>query len=212
MAQTRSRRAVTIGLCFLVAVIEGFDIQAIGVAAPKLVPELGLSPDQVGWVFAVTNIGFFFGAVIGGWCADRLGRKPVLIGAVLTFGVLTLATTMVSSFEPLLAVRRMVGVGFGAALPNIMALAAEVSAPDRRAFTAGTIFCGMPAGGGTAALLTQYLPADYDWRILFVCGGIIPLLVMPFLWMFLRETATRGGELLRASVQHALFGEKRLVL
>ena len=49
--------AITVGLCFSVAVLEGFDIQAIGVAAPRLVPELGLEASQMGWIFSIVNIG-----------------------------------------------------------------------------------------------------------------------------------------------------------
>src|SRR3954471_23213426 len=90
--------AITIALCFLVAVVEGFDIQAIGVAAPRLAPQLGLSPKQLSWIFAVANIGLVIGASWGGWLADRVGRKPVFIAALLTFGVFTLFTTLAATF------------------------------------------------------------------------------------------------------------------
>src|SRR3954467_12559915 len=68
---------VTVALCLLCAVLEGFDIQAMGVAAPRLVPEFGLSPKQMGLVFSISNIGLVIGAAFGGWLADRVGRKPV---------------------------------------------------------------------------------------------------------------------------------------
>src|SRR5687767_8506537 len=117
--------AITVALCFLVAVVEGFDIQAMGVAAPRLAPQFGLSAEQMGWVFSISNIGLVIGASTGGWLADRVGRKPVFIGAVLTFGVFTLLTTVTSSFGELFAMRALAGLGFGAALPNMMAVAAE---------------------------------------------------------------------------------------
>ncbi len=43
--------AVAIALCMAVAVLEGFDIQAMGVAMPRLVPEFGLDADAKGWLF-----------------------------------------------------------------------------------------------------------------------------------------------------------------
>ena len=79
---SRDKVAVTVGLCFLVAVLEGFDIQAMGVAAPRLAPQFGLDASQMGWVFSISNIGLVIGASFGGWLADRTGRKPVLMGAV----------------------------------------------------------------------------------------------------------------------------------
>jgi MFS transporter, AAHS family, 3-hydroxyphenylpropionic acid transporter len=183
-----SNVVLTISLCFLVAVIEGFDIQAMGVAAPRFAPEYGLTPEQMGWIFSVSNVGLVIGASMGGWLADRVGRKPVFIASVLTFGVFTLTTAFTATFEQLFVVRCCAGLGFGAALPNMMAVAAEISAPEKRASTAATMFCGMPLGGGSVALLTQLLPPDFDWRLLFIVGGILPLLLAPALHLFMVET------------------------
>lgn len=203
--------AITVTLCFLVAVLEGFDIQAIGVAGPRLAPQFGLSPQHMGWVFAVSNIGLVIGASFGGWLADRVGRKPVFVGSVATFGLFTLLTTLVDSFAGLVALRFCAGLGFGAALPNMMAIAAEISAPDKRASTASAMFCGMPLGGGMSALLTQLLSPDFDWRTLFLIGGVLPMFLVPALYLLLPETLSRhtSSRAVRPNVPRALFGEGR---
>src|SRR5690606_38677410 len=204
------RPAITIALCFLVAAVEGFDIQAIGIAAPQLAPQFGLSPGQMGWIFSISNIGLVIGASFGGWFADRVGRKPVFIAAVLIFGVFTLLTTVASTFALLFAVRFCAGLGFGAALPNMMAVASEISSPERRAITAAAMFAGMPLGGGSSALLTQLLPPGFDWRVLFIVGGIFPLMLAPALHFFMVETLKRGETVKsRVNAWHALFGEGR---
>lgn len=202
--------AITVALCFLVAVVEGFDIQALGVAAPKLAPQFNLAPGQLGWVFSVSNIGLVIGATGGGWLADRVGRKPVFMGAVLTFGVFTLLMTLATGFTSLFLLRFLAGLGFGAALPNMMAVAAEVSAPEKRASTAAVMFCGMPVGGGASALLTQVLPPDFDWRTLFIIGGIFPLLLAPAIHYLMPETLPKRVETApRKDIWVALFGEGR---
>ena len=201
----------TVALCFAVAVLEGFDIQAIGVAAPRLAPEFGFTPAQMGWIFTVSNIGLVIGASVGGWLADRVGRKPVFIGSVMLFGLFTFATSYAQDFTMLFLVRLLTGLGFGATLPNMMAMAAEISRPDKRAITAAAMFCGMPLGGGTCALITQLLAPGFDWRVLFVLGGVLPVLLVPALYFLMPETLARNQTRAagRAGAVTALFREGR---
>src|SRR6185503_17475226 len=148
-AATTSRASnvnVTVALCLLCAVLEGFDIQAMGVAAPRLIPEFGLSPSQMGLVFSISNIGLVIGAAFGGWLAARVGRKPVFIGAVATFGVFTLGIALASNFTMLFALSFLAGLGFGGPTPKIMAMPTELRAPGCGAQSAGIIFCGRPWG------------------------------------------------------------------
>lgn len=206
--------ALTIALCFAIAVIEGFDIQAIGVAAPKMALELGLNPKQMGFIFSSSSVGLVIGAALGGLLADRFGRKPIFIASVITFGACTLLTPFAIGSTSLYVIRFITGVGFGAAMPNMMAVAADLSPPDRRSSTAASMFCGMPLGGGLAALLTQLLPPDFDWRTLFFVGGVLPLALVPAIYAFMPETLQKGtsAKPARTGVVYALFGERRTTL
>jgi len=195
-----------------VAMLEGFDIQAMGVAAPRLAPEFGLGPGEMKWVFAISNIGMVLGAALGGWLADRVGRKPVFMTSVAMFGVFTLCVVFIGEFGTLVATRLLAGLGFGAALPNMMAFAAELSTPARRSSTAALIFCGFPIGGGSVALLTQILPSGFDWRVLFIVGGVLPALLVPALYWWLPETLTprvSRAPRVHAPTLSALFGGGR---
>jgi len=72
------------------------------------------------------------------------------------------------------------------------------------------MFCGMPVGGGTSALLTQVLPPDSDWRVLFIIGGIFPLLLAPAIHFLMPETLQKRVESApRRNILVALFGEGR---
>ena len=180
--------ALTVALCFMVAVLEGFDIQAMGVAAPKLGAELHLAKDVLGEALSAANIGLVLGAILGGWLADQFGRKAVLIGAVLGFGVFTLLTMHARGFELLFMARLGAGFGFGAALPNLMALSAEVAPQGKRGSTGTMMFCGMPVGGGIVALIS-WLGLGLDWRHLFLIGGLAPLLLAPLIFFLMEEPA-----------------------
>jgi len=205
---------IPIALCMAVAVLEGFDIQAMGVAMPRLGPEFGLDASAKGLLFTMNNIGMVLGAAMGGWLADRTGRRPVLMCAVALFGLFTFWVAIAKSYEALVAVRFLAGLGFGAALPNMMAIAAELSSPARRTITASLVFCGLPIGGGTVALLTQIFPPDFDWRMWFIIGGVLPLVLLPGLRWLLPETldpAHRQAPKERTPVWETLFGDGRTV-
>ena len=183
----RTGAGVTIALCFAVAVLEGLDIQAMGVAAPKLAAELQLPGGVLGQALSSSNIGLVVGAALGGWLADKIGRKPLLIASVLVFGAFTLGTMVAFNYESLFALRLGAGFGFGGALTNLMAMAAEVSPQNKRGSTGAMMFCGMPVGGGTVALISWLTPTQ-NWRLLFLIGGLAPLLIAPALALYLQET------------------------
>lgn len=204
------RPALVIGVCLLIAALEGYDIQAFGVAAPHLAPELGLNAGQLGWASSAAMFGLVLGAFGGGWAADRWGRKPVLLGSVLAFGAFSMATAFAHGESALLAARFATGLGFGGAMPNLIAVAAEISAPGRRGAVTSAMFCGMPAGGAGVSLLARLAGEHADWRMLFLVGGALPLLVAPLVALLLPETRPKPAAHLDRDILKALFGEGRL--
>jgi AAHS family 3-hydroxyphenylpropionic acid transporter len=191
-------------------VIEGFDIQIVGVAAPLMAKALELDPTDLSWVFFASNAGMLAGAVAGGVIADRRGRRPVLVASALIFGVFTFAAAFSFGASDLIAFRMLAGIGLGAALPNLVATAADIVTPDRRGLVTGLIFCGVPLGGATVATLLQVLPPQLDWRTLFAVGGVMPLMIAGLQWRYLPETrpvAAPASD--RLPLAQALFGEGR---
>lgn len=143
MTSPLRRSTLTIVLCFIVALIEGFDLQAAGTAAAGLRQTFALDPKMMGWVFSAGIIGLLPGAFFGGWIADRIGRKKILVGAVLLFGVFSLSTAYVETFSGLLLVRFMTGLGLGAALPNLIALCAEAVSERHRGLAISVMYAGV---------------------------------------------------------------------
>ena len=202
-----------IALCAAIAMLEGYDIQAMGVAAPRMMPALHLNQQQAGWALSANMIGLVIGALIGGRLADRIGRRPVLAVSVAAFGLFSLATAWANGFESLLAIRVAVGLGLGGAMPNLIAIAAEVTPLGRRTAVTTIVFCGMSFGGALSALLARYAPHGLDWRWIFIIGGAAPLLLAPVVGLLLPETRAAPGEGHARSlsgVTDALFGEGRV--
>lgn len=181
--------SITIGLCLAIALLEGLDLQSAGVAAPRIAKEFSLSVAQMGWAFSAGAIGLLPGAALGGRIADRLGRKRVLMLSVALFGVFSLATTLIWDFQSLLVARFLTGLGLGAAMPNLIALCSEAATPRQRNTAVGAMYCGMPFGAALAAAIGIGSPADDGWRHIFYVGGLGPLLMLPLLALYLRESA-----------------------
>ncbi|ARG33629.1 MULTISPECIES: 3-(3-hydroxy-phenyl)propionate transporter MhpT [Acinetobacter] len=178
---------ITIAICFLIAVIEGIDIQAAGIAAVGIRESFGLNSSQLGIFFSAGILGLLPGALMGGRYADRIGRKMVLIGAVAIFAVFTLFTVWVNTFYTLLLVRFLAGAGLGAAMPNLIALVSEAVSNENRGRAVGLMYCGMPIGAILVSLLAAYDVSGH-WQTIFYVGGVVPLLVLPLMIKFLPES------------------------
>lgn len=196
-------------VCLLAAMIEGFDIQSMGVAAPRMLPALHLSPGQAGWAFSASLIGLMVGASFGGVIADRIGRRPVLTASVAAFGVFSLVTALATSFQPLLAVRFLTGLGLGGAMPMLIALASERASPARKATMVALIAGGMPLGGAVAGLVARSPMALDDWRTIFLVGGLVPLVVAPLLYWVLPVGRPDHADHRQGDAAGALFGAGR---
>lgn len=199
----------TILLCFIVAILEGLDLQAVGVVAPAMAATFQLDSAALGWVFSAGLIGLLPGAVFGGWLADRFGRKRVLIGAVILFGLFSLLTAYSASYEQLLAARLFTGLGMGAALPILIALSSEVASAGLRNIAVSLTYCGVPLGGAIAALIGLFSVSG-DWRLVFYVGGVAPLLIAVLLMLCLPDSrAYRGQALPLRDTSQALLGQGR---
>ena len=213
MESTRSkssRTTITVALCCLAALAEGFDIQSMGVAAPTLAPALRLSREALGPVFSASTVGLLIGAVALGRLADRIGRRATLILSLFVFGLFSLATAAAWSVPSLLAIRLLAGLGLGGAMPNFVALSAEAVNEAWRGRIVALCASAMPFGGAVASAVA----AGWDWRAIFLVGGAAPLAIAALMTVLLPESAaflaSRRSEATPAtSLSHVYFAGAR---
>lgn len=184
---SRPRLIATIGLCFLVALMEGLDLQAPGIAAQGMMSAFTMDKLHMGWVFSAGVLGMLPGAFIGGRLADRYGRKHVLMASVALFGLFSLATAIAWDYNSLIVARFLTGVGLGASLPNLIALTSEVAGPKLRGTAVSMMYCGVPLGAAGAALVGVN-DLGIGWQLVFYIGGLVPLLIVPLLGFYLPES------------------------
>ncbi|MGE3989490.1 MFS transporter [Pseudorhodoplanes sp.] len=191
-------RVVTIGLCAIVALLDGFDTQAIAFVASAIAQDWKVNIATFGAVFAAGLFGLMLGALIMGPVADRFGRKKIIVFATAWFGACSLLTAWVTDIQTLVLVRFLTGLGLGAAMPNIIALTSEY-APRHRCTTLVTLmFCGFPMGALLGGIVSVKLIAEFGWGSVFIVGGLAPLAMAIILAIWLPESiryvVTRGTE------------------
>jgi MFS transporter, AAHS family, 4-hydroxybenzoate transporter len=183
----RAQIAIVV-LCGLIAVFDGLDLQAIGLAAPAMAADLHIAPRALGPVFSAALAGLAVGAFSLGLAADRVGRKRVLIGSTLCFGAFTLCTAFASSMNELLIIRFCTGLGLGGAMPSFISLGAEYVPRRFRATVVSGLWAGFPIGGVIGGLLASRLIPHWGWPSIFWVGGALPLLLAAVLGFVLPES------------------------
>lgn len=162
---------------FLIIMMEGFDIQAAGISAPKLAPALGLQPSQLGLFFSASAVGVLLFAAIGGILADRFGRKPVLVAATFAFGFFCLLTPQCTDISALVAVRFLTGAGLGAAMPVVIAMVSDHSPAAQKKRYVGIVYASIAFGGMLAAGVVATGILGNGWSQVFYVGGVVPILI-----------------------------------
>jgi MFS transporter, AAHS family, 4-hydroxybenzoate transporter len=172
-------------LCALVAVCDGFDTQAIAFVAPVIVKQWGIAPAGFGPVFSAGLIGLALGAFLFGSAADRIGRKAIILLCVGLFGAGSILTTQANDMTELALWRVATGLGLGGVLPNLISMTNEVAAEKSKNSLVMLMFCGFPLGATIGGLVSAPLIEALGWQAVFLLGGILPLVLLPALFLCL---------------------------
>jgi MFS transporter, AAHS family, 4-hydroxybenzoate transporter len=178
-------------LVFLTAitvVFDGIDNQLLGIVIPTLMREWGVPRGVFAPLVSLGYLGMMIGGAVAGIAGDRLGRRTALLASMAMFGAMTLVAASASGPAPLGWMRLLAGIGLGGAIPNAAALAAEfVPLRQRPIAVTVTIVC-VPLGATIAGLLGIRVLPVIGWRMLFVAGGVIPLVMAAVLLRLLPES------------------------
>ena len=170
-------------LCGLCVIVDGFDVQSMGYVAPAILAEWRIAKATLGPVFGAGLTGMLVGSLTLSILADRIGRRPVLIGATLFFALCMLVTAQATSVRQLLVLRFITGLGLGAIMPNAMALAGEYSPLRRRVTLMMLVSVGFTVGAVLGGFVSAALIPAFGWRSVFYVGSLVPAILA--LWMLL---------------------------
>ncbi len=170
-------------LCMACLIMDGFDVQAMGYVGPAVLRDWNAPGPELGRVFAAANFGVLLGALLFGMLADKVGRRPVLVGATLFFSVLTIATGFARNMDELLWLRFISGIGLGCIIPNATALVGEFSPKKSRVALTMCITVGFTLGAAIGGFVALLLIPAFGWRSVFFFGGAVPFVIaLAMLW------------------------------
>nr|WP_246438404.1 MFS transporter [Novosphingobium piscinae] len=178
---------VAVGMCVLLNALDGFDVLSISFAAPGIAREWGVDRAALGVVLSMELIGMMAGSVLLGQVADRLGRRPTVIGCLAIMALGMVSTTQVHSIEALAATRLFTGLGIGGMLAVINALAAEFASARTRGAAVAVMAAGYPIGGIAGGSIASALLVHGDWRDVFWLGAGMTALFLPLVPLFVPE-------------------------
>ncbi|MBO7742939.1 MFS transporter [Paenibacillus sp. MWE-103] len=160
-----------------------FDAMDVGLLSFILVAlrkEWGLTAQEAGLLGTFNLVGMAVGAVLGGYLADRFGRRPVFLLTLVVFGAFSFGSAFAGGFGIMLALRFLMGVGLGAELPVASTLVSEFAPAATRGRMVVLLESFWAAGWILAAVLAYFVIPPYGWRVA-VAVGALPIVLA--LWI-----------------------------
>jgi MFS transporter, ACS family, glucarate transporter len=192
-APTRARN-VAVVFTIVLAVITYIDRVCISMAAPSMQKDLGLSPIQMGWAFSVFGWAYAAFEVPGGWLADRMGPRRVLMRIVIWWSFFTAATGWAWSFSSLMVTRTLFGAGEAGAFPNMTRIFTTWLPKTEREKAQATLWLATRWGGALTPLLIAYMLQFLSWRRAFEVLGVLGVVwAIAFYRWFRDDPATHPG-------------------
>lgn len=175
-------------LCCLAMMIDGYDVQMIGVAAAGIRETLKLQPATLGVVITAGQAGVAVGALFLAPVSDWIGRKWLMVVCCVVFGVFSLWTAFADTVPSLVTLRVLAGIGLGGIGPAALALGSEHAPKRFKASIPTWYWTALPVGGMCAGFSAVYLLPLGGWPSLFIAAGVVPLVMAVVLALFLPES------------------------
>lgn len=176
--------AITVGLNAL----DGFDVLSISFASPGIMAEWGIDRAALGIVLSMELIGMALGSIFLGGVADKIGRRPTVLGCLVLMTVGMFMVTTVKGLVDLSVWRIITGVGIGGMLAAINAVAAEFSSRKRRDLCVPIMAIGYPIGAVIGGTIVARLLVGHDWRSVFYFGAGITAAFIPLVYWLVPES------------------------
>lgn len=162
--------------------LDSYDFFTLPLSMVAIGAYFGLTTGQTGLLTTVTLVVSAVGGAIAGVLADRIGRVKALMITVITYAVFTVLCGFAPTYESLLVLRGLQGLGFGGEWAVGAILVAEYASARHRGRTLAFVQSSWAVGWALAVVVNttvfSLLDPDTAWRVMFWTGALPALLVL----------------------------------
>ncbi len=185
-----------LGLLFAISVVTYIDRVNISITARQMMPALGLTDQQMGFIFSSFVVGYALFQIPGGWLGDRWGARLVLtIGLLWWSGFTALtAVTATSSLAGLMGivaalalVRFLLGAGEAVALPTFNRAVTDWLPPRERGLGIGIAIGGIGVGASITPPVTAWIMVNFGWQTAFYLSAGLGIALSAAWWFLARD-------------------------
>jgi len=195
------------GLLMLGSIINYLTRSTLAVAAPTLLPDLHITPEQYSWI-----LNAFQGAImlqpLCGYVLDTLGLKLGFAIFAIAWSFISMAHGLAHSWQAFAWLRGLLGLAEGSANPAGMKATAEWFPAKERGFAGGLFNIGASFGSMLAPPLVVWAILHYSWQAAFVITGGIGL-VWAGLWLWLYQSPDKHPKLSADERDYIAAGQEK---
>jgi len=186
--QSVSGRWLALGAIVLSGLVLGLDTTILVTALPTLSAQLGATTDQLQWISAAYTLALAGFMIPAGVLADRLGRRRMLLAALVLFGASSVVASRMTTADGLILMRAVMGIAgafiFPISLAVLPTIFSEQERPRAIAIGGAGMFLGLPLG----PLIAGWLLTHSAWGSIFLINGPVVVLSLLGVWLFIPES------------------------
>ena len=171
----------------LTMAVSYFDRQALAALAPTIIPALGMTNEQFGFLGSAFALAYLLGSPLAGRTIDTIRPRRGLFWAVLVWSSVAALHALIPGYGILFALRIGLGLSESPSFPGAAKTIDSALPPSERARGFGLLFTGSSLGALAAPFFASALTERFGWRIAFLGTAVVGLLWIP-MWLWLTRT------------------------
>ena len=185
---SRAYARLVLAMLLVVYTFNWLDRQILGILAPAIKADLGLTNTQLGALGGIAFAALYSTLAIPlAFLADRTSRTWVITASLVVWSGFTALCGTAHGFWQLFAFRLGVGVGEAGGVAPSYALITRYFPPESRARAIAVYSMGIPVGMAAGVLLGAAIARAVNWRVAFIVVGIAGVLVAPLFRLLVKE-------------------------